>query len=65
MENVRKHRNIKLVTTKARRIYLVSEPNNYTKISFSESYLELEIKEHKYLRINLSISVYQYYKSVK
>ena len=27
MENVRKHRNIKLVTTERRRNYLVSEPN--------------------------------------
>ena len=27
MENVRKHRNIKLVTTKRRRNYLVSEPD--------------------------------------
>ena len=27
MENVRNHRNIKLVTTEKRRIYLVSEPN--------------------------------------
>ena len=30
MENVRKHRNIKLVTTKRRRNYLVSEPNYHT-----------------------------------
>ena len=27
MENVRNHRDIKLVTTEKRRIYLVSEPN--------------------------------------
>ena len=27
MENVRKHENIKLVTTERRRLYLVSEPN--------------------------------------
>ena len=30
MENVRKHRNIKLVTTEKRRNYLVSEPNYHT-----------------------------------
>ena len=35
MENVRKHRDIKLVTTKKRRIKLVSEPNytSFQKIS--------------------------------
>ena len=30
MENVRKDRNIKLITTEARRNYLVSEPNYHT-----------------------------------
>ena len=30
MENVRKHRDIKLVTTDRRRNYLVSEPNYHT-----------------------------------
>ena len=30
MENVRKNRNIKLVTTERRRNYLVSEPNCHT-----------------------------------
>ena len=35
MENVRKHRNIKLVTTERRRNYLVSEPNYHTK-NFSQ-----------------------------
>ena len=32
MENVRKHRNIKLVTTNKRRYKLVSQPNYHTKI---------------------------------
>ena len=31
MENVRKHRDIKLVTTDKRRNQLVSKPNYYTK----------------------------------
>ena len=30
VENVRKHRDIKLVTTETKRNYLVSEPNYYT-----------------------------------
>ena len=35
MENVRKHRDIKLATTERRTNYLVSEPNCYTKKYFS------------------------------
>ena len=35
LENVRKHRDIKLVTTKRRRNYLVSQPNYHTQ-SFSQ-----------------------------
>ena len=37
MENVRKHRDIKLVTTEKRRNKLVSEPNYHTKKWFSEN----------------------------
>ena len=44
MENVRKYRYIKLVTTEARRIYLVSEPNYYTK-NFFLGVLAIEIKK--------------------
>ena len=40
-ENVRKHRNIKLVTTDRRRDYLVSEPNYHTAKFFTENLLEL------------------------
>ena len=36
MENVRKHRDIKLVTTDKRRNQLVSEPNYHTTKHFSE-----------------------------
>ena len=44
MGNVRKHRDIKLVTTEARRSYLVSEPN-FQKINFfSENLLAKEKK---------------------
>ena len=38
-ENVRKHRDIKLVRTERRRNYLVSEPNYRTKKFFTENLL--------------------------
>ena len=44
MENVRKHRDIKLVTTDKRRNQLVSEPNYHTTKWFSENLLAIEIK---------------------
>ena len=37
MENVRKHRDIKLVTKEKRRDYLVSEPNYHTTKFFTEN----------------------------
>ena len=37
MEKVRKHRDIKLVTTERRRNYLVSEPNYHTTKFFTEN----------------------------
>ena len=45
MENVRKHRDIKLVTTHKRRNQLVSEPNYHTTRWFSEKLLAIEIKK--------------------
>ena len=45
MEAVRKNRNIKLVTTKTRRSYLVSEPNYDTTKYFSENVLAIEMKK--------------------
>ena len=47
MENVRKHRDIKLVTTERRRNYLVSEPNYHTTRFFTESFLAIEIKKQR------------------
>ena len=44
MENVRKHRDIKLVTTQERRIKLVSEPNYHIK-HFSDKLLAIEIRQ--------------------
>ena len=37
MENVRKHRDIKLARTERRRSYLVSEPNIHTENFFTEN----------------------------
>ena len=45
IENVRKRRDIKLVTTNKRRRYLVSEPNYHTTKWFSENVLAIEIKK--------------------
>ena len=36
-KNVRKHRDIKLVTLERRRDYLISEPNHHTKKFFLQS----------------------------
>ena len=47
MENVRKHRDIKLVTTEERRIKLVSEANYHTIKQFSENLLAIEMKKAK------------------
>ena len=47
MENVRKHRDIKLVTTDKRRNRLVSEPNYHTTKWFSENLLAIEMKKAK------------------
>ena len=41
MDNGRKHRDIKLVTTEKRRTYLVSEPNYHTIIFFTEHLLAI------------------------
>ena len=47
MENVRKHRDIKLVTTDKRRNQLASEPNYHTTKYFSESLMAIEMKKTK------------------
>ena len=47
MENVRKHRDIKLVTTEKRRNRLVSKPNYHTTKCFSENLLAVEMKKTK------------------
>ena len=45
MENVRKDRGIKLVTTERRRDYLVSEPNYHTTKLFIENLFAIELRK--------------------
>ena len=49
MENVRNHRDIKLVTTDQRRKKLVSEPNYHTTKWFNKQFLAVEINKTKIL----------------
>ena len=49
MENGRKHRDIKLVTTERRRNYLVSEPNYHITKFFTEKLLAIEMKKTEIL----------------
>ena len=60
MENVRKHRDIKLSTTERRRNYLVSEPNYHTTKFFTENLLETEMKKAQIFMnkpVNLGFSI--------
>ena len=45
MENERKDRNIKLVTTETRRNYLVSEPNYHTSKFLTKNLLAIEMRK--------------------
>ena len=55
MENVQRHRNIKLVATERRRNYLVSEPNCHTTNFFKESLLAVEMRKNQVIIISLFI----------
>ena len=60
MENVRKHRDIKLVITEEKRNKLVSEPNYHTTKHFSDNLLAIEMKKskvkmNKYAYLGISI----------
>ena len=55
MENVRKHRDIKLVTTDEKRSKLVSEPNYHTMNYISE---DLSIIEMKRTKVKMNKSIY-------
>ena len=46
-KNVRKHRDIKLITIEERRNYLVSEPNYHTFFFFFENLLAIEMAKAK------------------
>ena len=52
VENVRKHRDIKLVKTERRRNYLVSEPNYHTTKIFTEHVIAIEIKKKTEILMN-------------
>ena len=54
MENVRKHRSIKLVTTEGRRNYLASEPNFDTTKFFTENLLVIEMRKAQVLMNKLA-----------
>ena len=67
MENIRKHRDIKLVTTDKKRSKLVSEPNYHTINLISEDYSIIEMKKTK-VKINkpiyLGLSILQISKTL-
>ena len=45
MQNMRRPRNIKLVTTESRKGYLVSKPNYHTTKFFIETLLAIELRK--------------------
>ena len=49
MENMRKHRDIKLAATERRTNYSVSEPNYHATKFFTQNLLALEMKKQRYL----------------
>ena len=54
MENVRKHRHIKLVITDKRRNQLTSEPNYHTTKNFSDNVMVIEMKK---IRVKMNKSI--------
>ena len=67
MNNMRKHRNIKLVTTKRRRNYLLSEPNYHTTKFFTENLLAIEMRKIQILMnkpVYLGLSILDLSKNV-
>ena len=67
MENVRNHRNIKLVTIERRKNYLVSEPNYHTTKFFTENLLAIEMRNTQILlnsAVYLGLSILDLSKTV-
>ena len=67
MENVRKHRNIKLLTTESRRNYSLSEPNYHAIKFFSENLLAIETRKTQILMnkpVYLGLSILELSKTV-
>ena len=60
LENIRNHRDIKLVTSDKRRKRLVSEPNYHSHKIFSECLMAIEIKKTRVKMIIPYILVCQY-----
>ena len=56
MENVRKHRDIKLVTTNKKRNKFVSKPNYHKTKRFSENLLAIEMRKTK-VKMNKSVYI--------
>ena len=52
MENVKKHRDIKLVTTEKRRDYLLSAPNYLTTKVFTEHLIAIKMKKKTEILMN-------------
>ena len=53
MENARKYRKTKLLTTERRKNYLVSDPNRHTLKLFTENVLAIEMRKTRILIIKL------------
>ena len=67
MENLRKHRDIKLVTAGRRRHYLVSELNYHTTKFFAENVLVIEMRKNQILMnkpVYLDLSILDLSKAV-
>ena len=67
MEDVRKHRNIKLAARKKRRNYLVSETNYHTTKFFTEHLLAIEMRKTQILMnksVYLGLSILELSKTV-